>query len=1261
MTFRENIDCFLPCDDLKAIEPLIGQLQQSSAVQHINLLVTDDFANSYKPLDGTSFVVVDNIMSSRAMLGMAGKTDAGYALFYMKTTPLTLGCYALERLQQVAHETDAVLLYSDRYAIEDGKTVRHPVIDYQEGSVRDDFDFGSVVIIRGDALREYGASHVDAVWQYAGWYDLRLWLSRKGRVVHLDEYLYTEQELDTRLSGEKQFDYVNPRNRDVQVEMEKVVTRHLDAIGALVDTSSYPSPDFGEQHFDIEASVIIPVYNREKTIADAVKSALSQQTTFKYNVIVVDNHSTDRTGEIIENIRADLSETRLVHLIPQRNDLGIGGCWNLAINDDRCGRFAVQLDSDDLYSSPKTLQQIVDAFYRQRAAMIVGSYRMCDFDLNTLPPGLINHSEWTDENGANNALRINGLGAPRAFFTPLARQIKFPNTSYGEDYAMGLAFSRRYRIGRIFTELYLCRRWGGNSDHALSVEKVNANNLYKDRLRTIEISARRLLNNGVAGTEGDGSLQRFFDRQIEKWDAVRYRFHELQDVRERELPLGDYSVEVQFNPARIVSTGAKIDKKAIAKRPCFLCVKNRPKEQMTKTVDEKFELLVNPFPILPVHFTIPLRRHEPQRILPNYREMHKLLTRYPELMVFYNGPKCGASAPDHMHFQAGTSGVLPMQQSWQRLSRNLETICTIDDNNCISVVSDYPCPALLIRSRSEQTDGELFRIIYDALPWQADDAEPMMNIVAWREGDDFLSVVFPRKKHRPDCYYADGDEKMLVSPGALDMAGLTIIPRAEDFKRITPNQIRDIIEEVSLSDEQFKEVIAKIKDRKVSHRHGLKKIQEPDVTVGIVSAQKIHFCLNAPYTAKGEDIIGNQVVEFSEGGILWNGNQYRELRFVPKSADASFSLYDVTIGVNFHWERQETQTFQGSLHLVVEADKICAINELPVETYLVSVISSEMKATSSMELLKAHAVISRSWLLAQMQKRREMSQGSNSFFSFIKKDDTLIRWYDREDHTIFDVCADDHCQRYQGITMATSRHVEEAVRLTRGQILTSDGQICDARFGKCCGGVTEEFQYCWENSPKSYLKAVRDVGEGGEDLPDLTVEAAARKWILSEPESFCNTKDAKILSQVLNNYDQETHDFYRWHVDYTQEELSEIISKKTGMDFGQITDLVPLERGKSGRISKLRIVGTKRTFTIGKELEIRRVLSTSHLYSSAFVVDRLDVVDGIPQKFHISGAGWGHGVGLCQIGAAVMGEHGYKYDEILLHYYRGAEIEKIYK
>ena len=1319
MILRENIDCFLPCDDIAAVEPLIRQLRQSSAVQHINLLVTEDFAAANKPLEDTAFIVVDNIQSSRTILSIAEKADADFALLYMKTTPLSLGYYALERLQQVADETRAVMVYSDHYSVEDGKTVAHPVIDYQLGSVRDDFDFGSLVLISGDALREYARSHDDADWKFAGWYDLRLWLSLKGRLVHLNEFLYTEQELDTRRSGEKQFDYVDPRNRDVQVEMEKVVTRHLDALGALVDTSAYRDPDFGEQHFDVEASVIIPVYNREKTIADAVKSALSQETNFKYNVIVVDNHSTDGTPSIlweIQNSKSELiqnskfkiqdydyhedsksqtvignqtsspwgrlgGESNLIVLVPERSDLGIGGCWNLAISDDRCGRFAVQLDSDDLYSSPKTLQTIVDAFYRQKAAMIVGSYRMCDFDLNTLPPGLINHAEWTAENGTNNALRINGFGAPRAFFTPLARQIKFPNTSYGEDYAMGLAFSRRYRIGRIFTELYLCRRWGGNSDHALSIEKINANNLYKDRLRSLEISARQLQNSHHDDSHGDGSLLRFFNRQLEKWDDVRQRYHELQDVQVRELPIGEYTAKIQFNPARIVSTGAKIDRSTIAHRPCFLCAKNRPKEQMTKTLDEKFELLINPFPILPMHFTIPARKHQPQRILPNYREMHKILEAYPELMVFYNGPKCGASAPDHAHFQAGTSGVLPLQQAWQRLSRNLDELYAIDEHNNVSVVKDYPCPALVIRSTREDYDAELFRLVYDALPWQNDDAEPMMNIVAWRDGDEYLSVVLPRKKHRPDCYSADGDEKYLISPGALDMAGLVITPRKEDFERLTVDKLSAIISECALTQESFADVVKKIREHHANkkHAHELKKIHEPIVTVGIVSAQKIHFRLNKPYTAKGEDITGDQVVEFSEGGILWNGNQYRELRFAPKTADASFSLYDVTIGVNFHWERKETQTFQGALHLVVEADKICAINELPVETYLVSVISSEMKATSSMELLKAHAVISRSWLLAQMKKRREMSEGSNSFFSFIKKDDELIRWYDREDHTIFDVCADDHCQRYQGITMATSRHVEEAVRQTRGQILTSDGEICDARFGKCCGGVTEEFQYCWENSPKSYLKAVRDIEHSTLNIehsdntqhstintehseePDLTVEEAARKWILSNPVSFCNTHDKKILSQVLNDYDQETHDFYRWTVDYTQAELSSIIKEKLGMDFGDILDLIPLERGRSGRIWKLKIVGSKRSFTIGKELEIRRALSKSHLYSSAFVVDKLDVKDGVPGKFHISGAGWGHGVGLCQIGAAVMGEKGYKYDQILLHYYSGAEIERIYK
>lgn len=441
------------------------------------------------------------------------------------------------------------------------------------------------------------------------------------------------------------------------------------------------------------------------------------------------------------------------------------------------------------------------------------------------------------------------------------------------------------------------------------------------------------------------------------------------------------------------------------------------------------------------------------------------------------------------------------------------------------------------------------------------------------------------------------------------------------------------------------------------------KGKQPDVTVGIVSAQKIHFSLNKPYLAKGEKVLGEQVVEFSEGGVLWNGNQYSQLTFHPQSADASFSLSDVTIGVNFHWERKETQTFLGTLRFVVESDKIVAINELPVEKYLESVISSEMSATSSLELLKAHAVISRSWLLAQMKKRREVAESGNNFFSFTKKEDTLIRWYDREDHTLFDVCADDHCQRYQGITKETSPHVAEAIRQTKGQILMDGEEICDARFSKCCGGITEEFQYCWEDTPKTYLTAVRDIALGVEHtLPNLTNEEEAEKWIRFNPPAFCNTQDKKILSEVLNDYDQETVNFYRWKETLSQKKLQQIIADKLKMDLGAILDMKAVERGKSGRISKLQIIGTEKTFTIGKELEIRRTLSDSHLLSSAFVVDKYDKDEqGVPQRFELIGAGWGHGVGLCQIGAAVMGEQGYHYDAILLHYYQGAEIKKLYK
>jgi SpoIID/LytB domain protein len=1215
---REKIDCFLPDIDRQLMAPTVAQLEASKVVRDIFWTA--------------------GMTSSQAVMQIAEQARAEYTLLFTKPAPVTIGKGALERMLRVACDSGAAMVYADRSG--------HPAIDYQLGSVRDDFDFGSLLLIRTSLLHTFALQDGEPDYQYAGLYALRLFLSRQGQLLHLNEVLYSEVELDNRASGVKQFDYVNPRNRDVQIEMEHAATAHLEAIGARIDPSNAHTVDFNEQEFPVEATVVIPVFNRAKTIADAVNSALEQQTTFPFNVIVVDNHSTDGTSDILSALASSRmlspSDSQLHVIVPERTDLGIGGCWNEAINDVRCGRFAVQLDSDDLYSSPNTLQQVVDTFRKQKAAMVIGSYRMCDFELSTLPPGLIDHREWTDENGPNNALRINGLGAPRAFFTPVLRQIQFPNTSYGEDYALGLAFSRHYRIGRIYDELYLCRRWGGNSDAALSVEKVNANNLYKDRLRTLEIRARQQMNSSHSDQLDESPLQRFFDLQLDRWDDARRRYRELRRVETRELPIGASTIVAQWNPARIVSTGAKMDSKTLGERPCFLCGENRPKEQMKRIVDGKWELLVNPYPILPMHFTIPSLKHRPQAIKDMIGEMYRLLTDFPDLLVFYNGPKCGASAPDHSHLQAGTSGIVPLQKSWQRLSRDLTPVVRLSDDADISIIADYPCPALLIRSTTKDAGDRLFRHLYAALPQREDETEPMMNILGWRHDGEYLLVVIPRDKHRPDCYTAEGDDQFIVSPGALDMAGLMITPREEDFRRLTPELAINIMREVALSEATFSDVVQRMKDTPLTKVRSRQEPQffgrkEPQVSVGIVSGQQIVFTLNAPYTAKGAAITGDQVVEFSEGAILWHGQQYRELLFTPQQQDASFSLRDVTIGVNFHWERKQTQTFNGSLRLVVESDQITAINELPVERYLTSVISSEMAATSSLELLKAHAVISRSWLLAQIEKRRRMSEGStDNFFSFTKKDDELIRWYDREDHTIFDVCADDHCQRYQGITNADNPSVVEAIRQTRGQILTYDGEICDARFSKCCGGRTEEFQYCWEDTPKPYLVSVDDP--------------------------WCNTHDRHILQQVLNDYDQETPDFYTWTVSYSRKELTELVSRKLKLDLGDIVDLVPLERGKSGRIWKLQIVGTKRSFTIGKELEIRRTLSETHLYSSAFDVEKRIEEKGKRKEtsFILNGHGWGHGVGLCQIGAAVMGEQGKPYDEILLFYYRNAEIHRLY-
>lgn len=481
------VDCFIPYIDGDQVQTAAKALLSSPLVHQTFLLrLSDgpdfDFRNS--PILDTS----KGLFSSDCIRKMAHETTADFCLFCIKTTPVRLEPYALERMVKVAADTGAPLLYSDYYEIKEGTCQPHPVLDYQTGSVRDDFQMGSLLLFRTDALKAYLEENPAADYSFAGLYDLRLFLSRQGNLVHLDELLYTEFEDDLRRSGEKNFDYVDPKNRQAQIEMEKACTEHLKKIQAYIPPCHIRKTDHPGE-FPVEASVIIPVRNRVRTIRDAIESALSQQASFSYNVIVVDNHSTDGTTDIIRSLGT--AHANVIHLIPEEEHLGIGGCWCLAANHPQCGRFAVQLDSDDLYSSPRTLQTIVDTFRAEGAAMVIGSYRMTDFQLNTLPPGLIDHKEWTAENGHNNALRINGLGAPRAFFTPLLRELQIPNTSYGEDYALGLMFSRNYHIARIYEELYLCRRWEGNSDAALNITQINHNNHYKDKLRTLEIQARQ--------------------------------------------------------------------------------------------------------------------------------------------------------------------------------------------------------------------------------------------------------------------------------------------------------------------------------------------------------------------------------------------------------------------------------------------------------------------------------------------------------------------------------------------------------------------------------------------------------------------------------------------------------------------------------------------------------------------------------------------------------------------------------------------------
>ncbi len=1232
-----HIDCFIPWQSDEQAGETLESLKAEPQVQSVNFLREEGPGNT------------------RTIKRIAETATAPYTLLYCKYDTLQLGYHALTRLLTIAEDSQALMMYSDHYSLSpDGERHAMPLIDYQLGSVRDDFQMGSLLLFRTEVLKEYVAQENLHNYQFAALYDLRLFISRKQLPLHIDEFLYTEVEHDTRLSGEKQFDYVDPRNRSRQVEMERACTRHLRALNAYLHGDEYDEVNFSEGEFAVEASVVIPVRNRERTIRDAIRSVLEQETTFPFNLIVVDNGSTDGTTEAIDEFSAD---ERVIHIIPERNDLGIGGCWNTAVHHPLVGRFVVQLDSDDLYSSPQTLQRMVDAFYAEGAAMVIGSYRMCDFQLNTLPPGLIDHREWTLQNGRNNALRINGLGAPRAFFTPVLRELQIPNTSYGEDYALGLMISRRYRIGRIYDEVYLCRRWEGNSDAALSQDKINKNNTYKDHLRTLEIKARQQLNLLWQHNVTEEEIEAFFQKELQDWPEAAERYKALEEgVQTKELPLGETMMAAQWNPARIVSTGAAIDKKTISERPCFLCDNNRPKEQHKLMTEKHYQILVNPYPILPQHFTIPMRRHTPQSIYSSFGTLRKMAWDMPKHIVFYNGPLCGASCPDHMHLQAGSRGIVPLERDWTMYEKGLRKLYPLTGEQMASMeeagnvgnrpglylLEGYACPVFVIRSLPTESDSLLCQRVYKALPVIGDETEPRLNIVCWREKgtasrpDEIVTLIFPRSKHRPDCYYAKGKEQLLISPGALDMCGLFITPREQDFEALTAEKAASILKEVTLSEEELKPIITQLTDKaEGTATDGEEKKDDMPainqvVSVGIMKDTAIRFCMNSPYQAKGTEVTGEQIAEYTEGGIRWKDNVYQELTFRPQEDAASFTLHGVTIGQKFHWERQESQTFSGILKLVVDEDKIVAINILPVEDYLTSVISSEMKSSCSLEFLKAAAVISRSWLYAQMQRRQERAGQPAPFFTFVKGEGESIRWYDREDHTIFDVCADDHCQRYQGITRASNPQVAEAVNATRGQVLMYDGKVCDTRFGKCCGGQTNEYQYCWENIEVPYLRSVKDP--------------------------YCNTSDKKILRQVLNDYDLETHDFYEWTEELSQEEIHERITSHLKMDLGPILNLEIVEKGPGGHISKLRIVGKDKAFIIGKELEIRRLLSTSHLKSSAFTVETKNVRGGVPQRFVLHGRGWGHGVGLCQIGAAVMGERGFSYKQILKHYYTNVEI-----
>ena len=731
----------------------------------------------------------------------------------------------------------------------------------------------------------------------------------------------------------------------------------------------------------------------------------------------------------------------------------------------------------------------------------------------------------------------------------------------------------------------------------------------------------------------DNQIDKFVKDQLSVWPLAAENYRSLKKAGSKVLSIGGLPVTVQLNPCRRISSEASLDKESINRRPCFLCPENRPAEQTNMEFEgrkgRRYRVTLNPYPIFPSHLVISSFEHTPQSIWHRYQDLLDFVRENNEYLGFYNGPESGASAPDHMHFQACPQGLTPLQNRVDELlaagdDKTLDYLTNVKEARLFHL-NEYARGVFVLCGATAKSTAKLFYRLLDCAPVPDGSSEPKMNIIAWCHEGEYRTAVIFRERHRPHNYSSSGADHLAMSPGCADLAGVYVTTREEDFDKLDAGLLSQVVREVAASEETEKEIIWRLTR---SQRR---------LEVGIMSGSEIEFEIIS-------DGAGRQKVEYSQGRISYNGALYDELVFEAQTeatmfAEPSFILYGVTIGVDFHWERKVTQKFAGTLKFIVDGGKVTAVNIVGVEDYLLSVISSEMKASAGLEFLKAHAVISRSWVMAQVEHRQShvsRTPGPSCPVSEpVEWAEEYIKWFDHDDHTLFNVCADDHCQRYQGLTMAVGDTVRKAVDQTWGLVLTSEGKICDARFSKCCGGRMELFSTCWEDKDYPYLKPLPDTAdcvEGG--------------------DVFCDTKDEKILSQVLNDYDLETKDFYRWTTEYSRTDVSELIRRRSGIDFGTIRDLVPVERGPSGRLKRLKVVGDKKTMIIGKELIIRRWLSDSHLKSSAFEVHW----DG--DHLTLDGSGWGHGVGLCQIGAAVMAAKGYSFNRILLHYYPGSTLER---